>query len=492
MVRLWHQRLQHKAGGYKLPTDPLWVFALVGPGELKRLPLASEVSAGSHSGIGSHGEPTSTSLPLQFRFDRSNITGNWVETPEGFLHIRATFARTGCQTYRNPDGSQRVEYRPESEVARQDSLLSLGGLPVTLEHPPQLLTPDTARQYQRGASGTQVHYDNGFVHGTVVLTDREAIEAVKRGDATELSVGYRCEYDATPGVAPDGTRYDGVQRAISGNHHAVTRKARAGSEVRLHFDSADGDDQPIVAVSADLIPSFEDTSMATASQPADRTDMKPPAEKASAKPKAKDEDEMDEEMEEEEEMDGYDMSHKKGRKDSVPPAGKTVPWEVYKATVDDLAAAELRFDTLSEQLAELEQLVAERADSAPEPDPELINQLVAERVDVLEKAAELTGKRDRHDGLSNREVMELALEAAEVRIDGLQDRSDEYVAARFDAAYEAAEKVPYEPNAAALLARQLEGITTGPRTDSTGDGIAAAAAEHQQALANAWQATATS
>jgi hypothetical protein len=417
-----------------------------------------------------------------------------VETPEGFLRIRATFARTGCQTYSNPDGSQRVEYRPESEVARQDSFLSLGGLPVTLEHPPQLLTPDTARQYQRGASGTHVVYDNGFVHGTVVLTDREAIEAVKCGDATELSVGYRCEYDATPGVAPDGTRYDGVQRAISGNHHAITCKGRAGSEVRLHFDSADADDQPIVAVSADLIPSFEDTSMATSSQPAtDRTDMKTHAGKTDAKAKAKAEEEMDPEAmegdDDQEKEDGYGMPKgKKTRGDSATP-GRSVPWEVYKATVDDLAASELRFDSLSEQLAELEQLVAERTDSAPEPDPELINQLVAERVDVLEKAGELIGKRERHDGLSNREVMVLALEAADVRIDGIEGRSDEYIAARFDAAFENAEKIPYAPNAANLLARQLQGLTT-PRNDSNGDGIAAAAAEHRQAVANAWQATA--
>ncbi len=427
---------------------------------------------------------------MQFRFDRSSITGNWAETPEGFLHIRATFARTGCQTYSNPDGSQRVEYRPESEVARQDSFLSLGGLPVTLEHPPQLLTPDTARQYQRGASGTHVVYDNGFVHGTVVLTDREAIEAVKRGDATELSVGYRCEYDPTPGVAPDGTRYDGVQRAISGNHHAITRKARAGSEVRLHFDSADGDDPPIVAVSADLIPSFEDPSMATSSQPANRNDMKPPADKKAAKPKEMEEEDMEmEEDDDQEKEDGYGMAKgKKTRGDSATP-GRSVPWDVYKATVDDLAAAELRFDSLSEQLAELEQLVAERTDSAPEPDPELINQLVAERVDVLEKAGELTGKRERHDGLSNREVMVLALEAAEVRIDGIEDRSDEYIAARFDAAFESAEKIPYDPGAANLLARQLHGLTT-PRSDSTGDGIAAAAAEHRQSVANAWQTTA--
>jgi hypothetical protein len=428
---------------------------------------------------------------VQFRFDRSSLPAKYVETPEGFLRVAGTFSRSGCQTYTNADGSKRVEYRPPEEVCRPDSLLSMGGLPVTLEHPPALLTPDTVRQHTRGHSGTQVEYTDGFVHGTVTLTDREAIEAVKRRDAVELSVGYRCEYDPTPGVAPDGTRYDGVQRNISGNHLAVTRKARAGSEVRLHFDSADADDPPIVAVS-DLIPSFEDPSMATATQSTARADMKSTA-KTPANYQPEDENE-DESMEGTEEgMNEDETQHmakgKKARGDSAAPTpGRSVPWEVYKATVDDLAAAELRFDSLAEQLSELEQLVAERADSAPEPDPALIQQLVAERVDVLEKAAEITGKRERHDGLSNREVMVLALEAAQVRIDAIEDRSDEYIAARFDAAYEAADKVPYQLDAAQMLARQLQGITTAPRTDGA-DGIAAAAAEHQQALANAWQAS---
>jgi hypothetical protein len=408
-----------------------------------------------------------------------------METPEGYLRIRATFSRSGCQTYTNPDGSKRVEYRPPEEVSRPDSLLSMGGLPVTLEHPPQLLTPATARQHTRGHSGTQVEFTDGFVHGTVTVTDSEAIEEVKSGRAVELSNGYRCEYDPTPGVAPDGTRYDGVQRNISGNHHAITRRARAGPEVCLHFDSADGDDQPIVAVS-DLIPSFEDHPMATA-----RTDMtkaNPPAAAA-----AEDDPDMamegseEDDNEEKEDGEGYGKpkAKRRGRSDSAAP-GKTVAWEVYKATVDDLAASELRFDTLSEQLAELEELVAARLDSAPEPDPDLIQQLVNQRVDVLDKAADITGTRERHDGLSDREVMVLALEAAEVRIDGIESRSDEYIAARFDAAHEAAERVPYQANAAQMLARQLQGITTGPRHDS-GNDIEAAAAEHQQTLANAWQ-----
>lgn len=427
---------------------------------------------------------------MQFRFDRSTLPASFLETPEGYVRVRGTFSRSGCQTYTNPDGSKRVEYRPPEEVSRPDSLLSMGGLPVTLEHPPQLLTPDTVRQHTRGHSGTQVEFTDGFVHGTVTLTDREAIEAVKRRDAVELSVGYRCDFDPTPGTAPDGTRYDGVQRNISGNHLAVTRRARAGSEVCLHFDSADADDPPIVAVSADLLPSLPEANpMPASTQPTDRADMK-----SSATSKARDEEEMDlEDMgmeaddEDQEKEDGYGMpKSKKARGDSAIP-GRSVPWEVYKATVDDLAAAELRFDSLEEQLKELEALVAERADSAPDPDPALIEQLVAERVDVLEKAALIMGgKRERHDGLSNREVQELALEAAEVRIDGIENRSDEYIAARFDAAYEAAEQVPYQADAAQLLARQLQGITTGPRTDGA-DGIAAAAAEHQKALANAWQ-----
>jgi hypothetical protein len=435
---------------------------------------------------------------VQFRFDRSTLPASFLETPEGYVRVRGTFSRSGCQTYTNPDGSKRVEYRPPEEVSRPDSLLSMGGLPVTLEHPPQLLTPDTVRQHTRGHSGTQVEFTDGFVHGTVTLTDREAIEAVKRRDAVELSVGYRCDYDPTPGTAPDGTRYDGVQRNISGNHLAVTRQARAGSEVCLHFDSADADDPPIVAVS-DLLPSLpEATPMPAPAQTTDRADMKP-AGKTDDKARAED-DMAPEDMEgddgmagddDQEKEDGYGMAKgKKTRGDSATP-GRSVPWEVYKATVDDLAAAELRFDSLSEQLSELEALVAERVDSAPDPDPELIQQLVADRVDVLEKAALIMGgKRERHDGFTNREVQVLALEAAEVRIDGIENRSDEYIAARFDAAYEAAEQVPYQADAAQMLARQLQGITAAPRTDGA-DGIAAAAAEHQQALANAWQAPAS-
>ena len=57
------------------------------------------------------------------RYDRASIDPSWEETPEGYLRIKATFARTGLQRYRRQDGTEAVEYRPEEEVSKKDSLL---------------------------------------------------------------------------------------------------------------------------------------------------------------------------------------------------------------------------------------------------------------------------------------------------------------------------------------------------------------------------------
>jgi hypothetical protein len=115
-------------------------------------------------------------------------------------------------------------------------LATFGGKAVTLEHPPEMLTAENTREYAVGFTGTEVVYDQGFVRVVVTLTDQEAIDAVLQGDAVEVSAGYEVDLDPTPGVAPDGQPYDAVQRNIRCNHLAVTRRGRAGPEVRLHLD----------------------------------------------------------------------------------------------------------------------------------------------------------------------------------------------------------------------------------------------------------------
>lgn len=385
-----------------------------------------------------------------FRCDRAEISPDWEETPEGYLRIKATFARTGLQRYRRQDGTEAIEYRPEEEVAKQDALLSLANLPVTLEHPPELLTPETCREYQRGHTGSLVEYRSPFAVGFVTITDREAIDAVKRGDAREVSVGYRVKFDATPGTTPDGQRYDGVQREISGNHVAIVRKGRAGPDVRLHMDSAtavdpfpaDGQPQPpkeddMTAVAALSTATEALASALTATVRADAKGKKAPMPVMEEDEAREGSDDPDEEMmEEEEEMDGsaanlgsYKVAKKDGGKGMVPKA----MYDKACAERDDAIAAHERdlgrLDALMERLDSLEQEIDSRVDS----DEVNIDALVSARIDLIDRATAITGERPTFDGLSDRELMIDALAQIGVDTQRFEGRSDDYVAATFDA-----------------------------------------------------------
>jgi hypothetical protein len=387
----------------------------------------------------------------EWRFDRGAISPNWEKTPDGFLRVHGTFSRTGCLSYKRADGSTQVEYRPEGEVAHRDSILSLGGLPVTLEHPPELLTPANTRQYQRGSTGTEVKYDNGFVKGVVILTDAELIAAVERGDARELSIGYRVQIDRTPGVTATGEHYDAIQRRIVGNHLAVTREGRSGSEVRLHMDSAFSIDPPPPSppspppleahemTTAVAALSSATATLATALAGQSRSDGKqrsmPMQEMTMDMDPEDDPDGDPEETSEEEGMEPDEMQKPKKpmarrrRSDSV------VSRQEYERVVNALADSKRahqtdlgRMDAISERLAELEEDLDTRLDSS-EID---LDALVTEKLELLERANELAGERIDHSGLSPRQLQLEAMQKSGVAIERFDSKTDEYVAAAFD------------------------------------------------------------
>ena len=153
------------------------------------------------------------------RFDFAPITGTEV-SDEGYLKVWCRAARTGTQIYRRADGTQVREFRPEEEVSDPECLGSFGMKPATFGHPPVLLDSANTKQYQIGYSGSQVRYSDGFVEVALVITDAEAIKKIQRKDATEVSAGYRVEFDPTPGVTPDGESYEGVQRNIRNQPHS--------------------------------------------------------------------------------------------------------------------------------------------------------------------------------------------------------------------------------------------------------------------------------
>lgn len=171
------------------------------------------------------------------RMDSCCIVGEAVKDSDGFLRDSPIVARTGIYTYLNPDKTIRREYRPPEEVFSIDSLATFRGKPITVGHPSAgKVTPETAKKLSIGSilsEGYPKELGEGrkYVGCDIVLFAPQEI-----GESRELSLGYRCDVEETPGVTANGEPYDAIQRNIRINHLAVVKKARAGMKARLNCD----------------------------------------------------------------------------------------------------------------------------------------------------------------------------------------------------------------------------------------------------------------
>jgi hypothetical protein len=348
-----------------------------------------------------------------FRYDVAPIE-KYETTPEGYLRAWATIARTGVQTYTDADGSIRREYRPEAEVASPESLTSFGGKAITFEHPPILLDAQNTKNYQIGFTGTDIIYDNGFVRAVMTITDQEAIDRIMRGDAKEVSAGYRVEFDPTPGVTENGENYDGIQKSISGNHVAVVRRGRAGPQVKLHLDRLD-------AADPSLIPQYEEPSM-TAKVMFDGAEFEVSESVALAITKEREDAKM-----------SYDMMKKKYDEMMAKASElKEDMMAMEKEMKGKADSAEGRADALSE---EIESLKVE-LDAAREIN---LDSLVEERVALIDKARVNLDSDFDFSGKSAREIMESVVKTVRGDVD-LSEKSDDYVTAMFDTLSEVAKR----------------------------------------------------
>lgn len=331
---------------------------------------------------------------------------------DGRLIVDAHLTRSGVFTYRNPDGSARREYRPPDEVSRADSLATFALAPVTNDHPPENVTSKNARKYAVGSVGSDVRMDGDHVAATIVVFDQATIDAMTSGKR-DVSCGYECDLDETPGIAPSGERYDAVQRNIVGNHLAIVSVGRAGS-ARVRMDGAvqqldgaagAGDPNPENMIMDELKKALADAANASA-----RADA---AEKALGEAKK------------------------------------------------ELDATKARLDSVSEELAAEKKIRTDAAAALPA--------LVKTRVALETKAGPLLGREFKTDGLSDREIRCAVIEKVTGNKLGA-DRSDDYVTARYDAAIERAEL------SATVLSGQAELVVAGRVDAATGPGAPGSAA----------------
>ena len=162
------------------------------------------------------------------RYD--NITIKAELTKEGWIVDKPVITRAGIFKYHNGKGKIISEYRPDEEVFKEDSLNSLRAAPITDGHKGILTTESNLDGLVIGSVMSP-----GIKQDSNVVADIVIHNVKKIGSKRDLSLGYQCRIDETPGEF-NGQKYDQIQRDIRYNHLAVVNKGRAGN-ARIRLDS---------------------------------------------------------------------------------------------------------------------------------------------------------------------------------------------------------------------------------------------------------------
>lgn len=173
-------------------------------------------------------------------YSTAQLSDRISETPEGFLICEGVpITRAGDLLYNpgetpvTPGKGATVISRTVEDIHDPATIASFEGKPVTINHPDDFVTPENWRelavgivQNVRPGEGE----DDDKLLADLLITDREAIAAVKSKRLREVSCGYEAEYvEEGPGR--------GRQEGIIGNHVALVTSGRCGSECAI-FDHA--------------------------------------------------------------------------------------------------------------------------------------------------------------------------------------------------------------------------------------------------------------
>ena len=124
---------------------------------------------------------------------------------------------------------EKIYYGYRSGEELRKALKTFEGKPLLLGHHVES-ADDPQKEYRVGSSGTDATWNAPYVDVTLVVTDEEAIRAIEKGKAREISCAYLYDPDFTAGNF-GGQEYDFVMRNIRGNHIALVEEGRAGSDV---------------------------------------------------------------------------------------------------------------------------------------------------------------------------------------------------------------------------------------------------------------------
>lgn len=125
-------------------------------------------------------------------------------------------------------------YRPEASLSEPESIESFKLLPIVDNH--EMLGNDEGmtpaeRKGVHGVIGEDVYYEKPYLKANLKIFSETLKDLINSGKK-ELSIGYRCLYEAAEGIY-EGMKYDFIQKSLRGNHLALVDEGRSGQDVSV-------------------------------------------------------------------------------------------------------------------------------------------------------------------------------------------------------------------------------------------------------------------
>ena len=125
-------------------------------------------------------------------------------------------------------------YRPAEELFSEEAIASFNAVPVPLVDDHTMIGKDYTPAEQKGVDGviSNVRQSGDELIGDLAIYSENMKDKINHGKK-DLSMGYFCSYDLTPGEW-NGQHYDAIQRDIRSNHVALVKDGRCGHSVRVY------------------------------------------------------------------------------------------------------------------------------------------------------------------------------------------------------------------------------------------------------------------
>ena len=175
------------------------------------------------------------------RVHRTNFAGTTSKVRpspvDGGVVVDAAVARVGVLRYSDASGREWFELLPEEEVFAPASTGTLRGSAVTIDHPPKMVDADSWSALSVGHTVADAGREGDFLVVPLAVQTADAVAKVNAGELHDVSTGYTCRVEPTPGVWR-GERYDAVRRELRYNHVALLPEGagRAGTDVSLRLN----------------------------------------------------------------------------------------------------------------------------------------------------------------------------------------------------------------------------------------------------------------